>query len=661
MSSATTKVSTTPTKITSSSSTAPQANTGFSYGVNTVPNPLSYYASYNYNLSLSVLDDESFNNATYKNSGAKGPFLAYSANKDPDNRVNTVYGKFDFFIEDLKISHLIGFERVTGNTNAMGFSFKIIEPYSMGLFFIALQQEALAKGHKNYLDAPLLLTLEFRGHISGNPAVDIQNIFLSNLTKHYPLKLRLIDMKVSSKGCEYEVSAYPANEAAFEKAKVTLTTPAVIHGETVEEILKKHPKKSFELYINSKEKDQKDNKLKDVQDQYLIEFPPGPGGEENPIKSSSLGFTLYDGTKTPYAEDDFVYENGVYKRGNIEINPKLSEFTFAQGTDIINVINQVIFFSDYGRNALKNISSDGFINWWRIEVNLKYITSDANLPKIGTKPKQFIYRIKPYRVSASYFLPNNEKLAGTDADKKLVTKVYNYIYSGNNIDIIDFDINFKAGFYTAINADASLNNEDKKLKEDTGIVVDSKDKNGSQITPGSSPGNKEFANRTEYISNGASTMKMGGSTPEDPASLAARQFYDVLTAGVDMINAELTILGDPYYLGDSGIGNYHASNGENLYINSDGCMNWDNTEIHILVNFKTPVDIDLSTGLYDFGRLHNSTQFSGLYRVLKADSFFVGGKFTQKLKIIRLKGQEASSVAVAPVVPSEETFPEYIY
>lgn len=643
-------------KITSAGTNKPvETNNGFATESQLIPNPLHYYSSYTYNLSLSVLDRESFNNATYKLTGPKGPFLAYSANRDPNNRIETVYGKFDFFIEDLKINHLTGFQSTTGNTNAIGFSFKIIEPYSMGLFFIALQQEALAKNYKNYLEAPLLLTLEFKGHLSGNPQFDVQNVTWPNLTRHYPLRLRLIDMRVSPRGCEYDINAYPVNEYAFEQAKIKLQTPASIYGETVEKILKTEAENSFEVYLNKKQKDQvKEAKTKAVADEYVIEFPDVANGVPNPIKSSSLGFNLYTGGTTPYAKDNFVFENGVYKRGNISIRPDKNEFTFAQGTDVVSVINQVIFMSEYGRNSLKTVSADGFVNWWRIEVELKFLSSTENDKQTGTGPKKFIYRVVPYRVSSSYFLPPSEKLKGAELDKKLVVKEYNYIYSGENIDVLDFDINFKTGFYTAINADGGANTKDKILQKKGSSVINPNDVQGTQSASGQNDsGPNEFVNRVE-----ASIIKDpsigGGAKLDDSASIAVKQFHDALTSGTDMINAELTILGDPYYLSDSGIGNHHAKSSTNLYVNAEGAMNWDKTEIHILINFKTPVDIDLNTGLYNFGKLHTSPQFSGLYRVLSGESTFSGGKFIQKLKVIRLKNQAAKYGSGNLAVTTEE-------
>jgi ketosteroid isomerase-like protein len=606
-----------------------------------LPNPLHDYASYNYNFSLKILTDAEFNNASYR-SGTSGPWLARSASITPEDRVEAFAGKFEYFIEDVSIKHLTGFDQTTGNTNAIGFSFKIVEPYSMGLFFQAIQTDALRKGHQNYLDAPMLLMLEFKGH------KDIFNQFenISNTTKYFPLKLRLIEMKVTQQGSVYDINAYPVNEYAFEQAKVTFTTSVSVVGKTVKDMLKDHPEKSLEVYLNNRYKDQEKNKHVNQQDVYEIQFPDTPL-VSNTIKDADLGFSLYEKGIVPFSKDNLTYENGVFKRGNLTINPKQAEFKFAQDTDIVNAINQVVLMSEYGKKALSTVSSDGFIKWWRVEVELQYISSNANMDKTGTKPKKFIYRVVPYMVDSSFFLPPNERRKGTEADKQQVAKIYNYIYSGKNIDVLDFDINFKTGFYTTLHADVNQRNAAELLARQMSTGEPQNDRQNwgaltQQVEGEPTVGKKESATRSELIKTKTRSSNQGGSGKDTAAVLAAKQFQDAITAGVDMITVDLTILGDPYYIGDSGMGNYHAG-AKSKYVNSDDSMTWDATEIHIILNFRTPADIDLNTGMYDFNKLYDAKQFSGLYRVLTGESFFVRGKFTQKLRIIRLKNQESPS------------------
>jgi hypothetical protein len=108
-----------------------------------------------------------------------------------------------------------------------------------------------------------------------------------------------------------------------------------------------------------------------------------------------------------------------------------------------------------------------------------------------------------------------------------------------------------------------------------------------------------------------------------------------------MINLDLTVLGDPYYLGDSGMGNYSAKGVEKFTgITADGGINYQQGQVVVKVNFRTPIDINLNTGFYNFGDTKPVAQFSGLYNIIEVQSEFSRGKFKQVLKMIRVIGQD---------------------
>jgi hypothetical protein len=63
-------------------------------------------------------------------------------------------------------------------------------------------------------------------------------------------------------------------------------------------------------------------------------------------------------------------------------------------------------------------------------------------------------------------------------------------------------------------------------------------------------------------------------------------------------------------------------------------LNYQNGEIDILVNFRTPVDINQTTGMYDFGASSKTVPtlaWSGLYQLLSVESSFSKGEFHQTL------------------------------
>jgi hypothetical protein len=66
------------------------------------------------------------------------------------------------------------------------------------------------------------------------------------------------------------------------------------------------------------------------------------------------------------------------------------------------------------------------------------------------------------------------------------------------------------------------------------------------------------------------------------------------------------------------------------------------------VDFRTPLDIRMSDGMYQFPDTAATPQFSGLYKVLRAESSFRRGKFTQQLKLLRIRNQEVKAPATPP-------------
>jgi hypothetical protein len=157
----------------------------------------------------------------------------------------------------------------------------------------------------------------------------------------------------------------------------------------------------------------------------------------------------------------------------------------------------------------------------------------------------------------------------------------------------------------------------------------------------------------KFVKTLTSTDKKGGGGVETQTTRGARLFYDALTSGVDMIELTMDIIGDPYYIAQSGMGNY-TSQALSHNLNSDGTVNYQNGEVDIRVNFRTPLDINQTTGLYNFGGTSASApiiKYSGLYQLFTVKSKFNDGIFTQTLDGIRRSGQELTKEATP-----EQTF-----
>jgi hypothetical protein len=105
------------------------------------------------------------------------------------------------------------------------------------------------------------------------------------------------------------------------------------------------------------------------------------------------------------------------------------------------------------------------------------------------------------------------------------------------------------------------------------------------------------------------------------------------------MTAEIEVIGDPYYIADSGMGNF-SDIPSSFNETQSGAMNYQSGEVDIIVNFRTPTDYNSLTGQMDFMSGVENAGFSGLYNVQEVTNMFKGGKFTQTLKAIRRPVQE---------------------
>jgi hypothetical protein len=277
-----------------------------------------------------------------------------------------------------------------------------------------------------------------------------------------------------------------------------------------------------------------------------------------------------------------------------------------------------------------------------------------------------VFRIVPSLVHHSKFIAPKDAPVGAVELKKQALKEYNYYYTGKNIDILDFQVKFNATFYTATVADSGVSNEDVKQKDsqNTAATPTSPVISNGKITNFRKKANGEVYDATdEYkqgkhgnVSIGEAATKLlisadktktkdngGGIQPQDPGNIVVKQFQNAINAPGDMVMVNMKILGDPFYLGDSGFGNYTAQGTTNSNINKDGAINYDRGQVYINVNFKNPTDIN--GNMYEFPQGAAASLISGLYKVNTLESDFSRGAFTQILELTRMPNFDSSAAA----------------
>jgi hypothetical protein len=74
-------------------------------------------------------------------------------------------------------------------------------------------------------------------------------------------------------------------------------------------------------------------------------------------------------------------------------------------------------------------------------------------------------------------------------------------------------------------------------------------------------------------------------------------------------------------------------------------MDYQSSEVDILFNFRTPVDLNPNGTLTFAGDIKTELEvpFSGLYQVIMVKSHFIRGKFTQSLQLMRRPNQNQTA------------------
>ena len=340
---------------------------------------------------------------------------------------------------------------------------------------------------------------------------------------------------------------------------------------------------------------------------------------------------------SPFGKANFVLnaENGTLERGNTVIDPKRRTIQFRAGTPIQRVLEEVILLSDFGQHILKENLQDksGMVPWFRIESDL-YIVNDPETERVnGRMPRIYMYKVVPYLVNTSIFKMPNDPPSGYNELVRQAAKAYNYMYTGLNKDILEFDIKFENAFYRSISTDFNNNsgNNDPSNQSNT--------QESTTVASGGSVGAQAAQNQTnvQRENSANASNELAGAMTESAEVRVARQFNEALAnSDVDLITMTIKVLGDPYFIADSGTGNYNAQTTSWTNVHADGSINHQSGQVDILLNFLTPIDINPEIGNYKMdGPAVGVSNFSGLYTVIGVNNNFSGNLFTQEIELVK--------------------------
>ena len=208
-------------------------------------------------------------------------------------------------------------------------------------------------------------------------------------------------------------------------------------------------------------------------------------------------------------------------------------------------------------------------------------------------------------------------------------KRYDYIFTGKNQDVLDFNIKFDVLYYQQLLGNPGKNRFASGNPAISGEVSDSATKTDggdAQTQGGVQPVTFEF---TSADVESAQNTESSDYEHQDDRILKDNMYNNSMG---DLIEVTLRIIGDPDFL--------VGYNENDIAGNSLNVLNSEE-EITCFINYKSPQDFDDNTGMLvkSDDPAYFDSAFNGVYKVIEVNSEFRNGEFVQELRTVRLFNQ----------------------
>ena len=618
-------------------------------------NPLNNYPNYTYNISLHAVPINKYNRvvangADYATNDETVLIASGGRNNSTFSR-NPRFANSDLYFDSLKLKTVIGINAQSRGSNVYQVEFSIVEPISMTLLK-RLLEVATDYDVRAWDQLPLMLQIDFFANDNQGTLTDL----LAEHSKRIVIKLIQCKIKVDSRGTVYTFSAVPTSQTAF--MQNTATTPAIFEvlAETVGDFFDatrspgdvtgilnsqnsqrfdpaseaghfgEEPKKFFKTYSYAAAMNQYQKKLEETDRQDYADTYEFILDQE--IAKSKI---IYD--KKINTSGSVPMQNNKSNSGTVNTAQELVRIN--AGSSMLDVINQVLRNSEYFTNLVKedpDLKSTSPLTLFKI---LPVVEFDEN--RWDAQRMQYARKIKIYIRKYDYY---NTKFP--NANKTLPQrwhKSYNYIYTGQNQEILDLNIDFNTMFYIAMT--------ERPDKFSRAQVQPSDDKTKDKDTPEPQSGSIHYVRQAAKTAN--APLHTGQGSTEDSKVVRSNDLYKNIFSGsaADMIQVRMRISGDPHMIKQDELFFTPLDSDRNKILNKHNSLNMDVSEIFCYLNFKLPDDYVNSTGMVSFGDYDGSNEFNGIYRILTVDNEFARGQFTQDLTIIKLFGQDTDKTKSA--------------
>ena len=634
------------------------------------PNLLSGISNLNYSLSLYMLSPEELSEFVNKEQKILPSRQLLMQSGGINNSERNEWFNVDFYIEDFTLESVIGTQSTGSPHNAVSLEFTVVEP--QGITFLnrlnnavidhmSSQQSQDPKEKINAMAQNYMMIIRFYGYDGSGNLITSSDLGLGTTTdrnaiieKFIPFNITTFTYKINTKATEYRIGGVcQGTNIAFSTQRgeipfnVQLSAGSVdqlFNGTTVIADTQANEETPGQTQTQSgttqtvaqgliQALNEQQQKLAgtsyDIPDQYEVIF------QDPDLKNAKL---LKPGNvnKGRATNNNSNQSAQKYLQSKLNFDKETQSYNVLAGTQITQLLDLVLRTSSYvtsqqnvyidektGKPVGKS-SNVKTVQWYRIKSQVDPIGYDKKRRSMAYK---ITYIVNKYQINtprSPHFPP---------AEYRGVHKLYNYWFTGQNTEVLDFEIDVNANYYTVIGND--------------GLIDESPQ---GQLQSGQS------------YSSGSGQSLQGG---ERGSTMPAANLSDRLYSVGDVASGEITIVGDPDWIQQSELV-YNKNLGLEPFA-PDGSVNYDSSEVLFELRFNPVQDYDLETGLsnvYENNRTitlqsrnedivqANVAQESLVWSATTVTSMFKEGQFTQRVYGVY---RDFAASKNAPINPQSQT------
>ena len=575
------------------------------------------------------------------------------------NSVGVLKKGRDIFIEEVNMLSTVGPGEERGLADFVKMTFKLHEPYGIS-FIEKVRGAARINGYRDYQDAPMLLTIEFKGFDENGIAVKDEAT-----VRKIPILITRVELDVNEGGAIYDVTAVRISDIAFDDRFKFPRREITIGANTLEKAGEQLAEQLNKQILVERD----EHKVRTVLDEYRIEFddtvlrlsegyigekdvrnsiPPKGGRDFGPRpRNEKIEITLGEAKISSLTSITKLLEDMV--RGTLGYEDLASDFWTAYLRRTGSIKSREDASEENIRKFLESndfeqiISKNSFVDWFKIKTSVQ--TDYGQFDTINKMHRKIVtYKVIPYRIHVLKFMRPGIMLS-KEVAKSAVKKQYNYLYTGANTDIQSLRINYKTAYY-------QRNTVEVQKKDAKGIfgIFEKIDNIFTKLIGAGDPDKADVATLRSAPSIVKGSSVFENATPDNAKKARAQEFYDYLTnPTVDMMRIEMDILGDPAYICQDQFipldKQGKAMESDGMYDTTSGSFNVDTHTPLMELNYRLPDDVNDRTGVMFEGKStapEENRFFAGVYQVVKIESKFSDGQFLQTLSCVRLNNQSGA-------------------